>query len=36
MLEEERSIAWPYIAPRKPVQNSFTESLSGCDLHNKR
>src|SRR5262249_3628462 len=22
--------AWPHIARRKPVQNSFTESLSGC------
>jgi len=30
VLAEERSIAWPHIARRKPVQNSFTESLSGC------
>ena len=30
VLEEERSIARPHIAPRKPVQNSFTGSLSAC------
>jgi putative transposase len=27
--QEERGVAWHYIAPGKPVQNAFVESLNG-------
>jgi hypothetical protein len=28
--KERQGIAWPYIAPRKPVENAFMEGLSQC------
>lgn len=26
---QERGLAWPYIAPGKPMQNAFIESFNG-------
>ncbi len=28
--QEDRQVAWHYIAPGKPLQNGFVESFNGC------